>query len=163
MWTQDSSQDTAADFDDEPTFPARSLPRARVLLVEDDSRFRSLVSKRLDRDGYDVYEAANGDEALAMLDFVGQLGWPTDDIELVILDNHMPGTSGIEILRHLRTAHHSTPALLMTAFPDAALIDEAGRWGAAVLIKPFSLDHLCDATIDAILSNRGAASLGDAP
>ena len=156
MWTQDGDTDE----DDEPTFPARSLPRARVLVVEDDTRFRSLVSRRLDRDGYEVYQASNGDEALTILHFVGQVGWPTDDFELVILDNHMPGSSGIDVLKRLRAEHDTTPALLMTAFPDCALIDEAGRFGAAVLIKPFSLDHLCDATIEAILSKHTALEHG---
>lgn len=139
----------SAEDDDEPTFPTRFLPRARVLLVEDDPSFRSLVSRRLGRNGYDVYEAANGNEALTMLHY----GWPVDDVELVILDIHLPGgKSGLEVLQQLRDEHNRTPAVLMTAFPDAEVIGEAARCGASLLIKPFSLDRLCDATIDAILA-----------
>lgn len=141
------------DFDEEPTSPHQTVARARILVVEDDSRFRGLVSTRLDRDGYEVYTAGSADEALAIVRFV-QKGWPTDDLELLILDHHLPGGSGLEVLRRLRAAHVATPALLMTAYPDAALIDEAGTYGAAVLEKPFSLDRLCDATIEAILCAR---------
>jgi DNA-binding response OmpR family regulator len=139
--------------DEEPTAPHQKLARARILVVEDDSRFRGLVSTRLDRDGYDVYTAASADEALAILRFV-QRGWPTDNLELVIIDHHLPGGSGLEVLRQLRAEHDATPALLMTAFPDSDVIDEASRYGASVLLKPFSLDFLCDATIEAILCAR---------
>jgi DNA-binding response OmpR family regulator len=141
------------DPDEEPTSPQKKLARARILVVEDDTRFRGLVSHRLDQDGYDVYTAATADEALAMLRFVHG-GWPTDNLELLILDQNLPGGSGLEVLRHLRKEQNRTPALLMTAFPDAALIDEAGKYGAAVLLKPFSLDYLCDATIEALLCAR---------
>lgn len=139
--------------DEEPTSPHQKLARARILVVEDDTRFRGLVSTRLDRDGYDVYTAANADEALALLRFVQQ-GWPTDNLELVIIDNHLPGGTGLEVLRQLRAEHDTTPALIMTAFPDAFVIDEAGKYGASVLLKPFSLDYLCEATIEAILCAR---------
>lgn len=142
-----------ADPDEEPTSPHGKLPRARILVVEDDSRFRGLVSTRLDRDGYDVYTAATADEALAMLRFVDQ-GWPTDSLELVILDQHLPGGTGLDVLRKLREADMATPALVITSFPDPQLVDEAARYGAAVLPKPFSLDQLCDATIEAILCAR---------
>jgi DNA-binding response OmpR family regulator len=144
------------DDEDEPTHPERTLPRARVLVVEDDSRFRSIVSRRLDRDGYDVYQAATADEALAMMHFAGELGWPTDRFELVIFDNVLPGNSGLEVLRRLRAEANTTPALLMTAFPDASVIREAMACDATLLVKPFSLDHLCDATIRAILATRRA-------
>ncbi len=137
----------------DPEEPHQKLARARILVVEDDSRFRGLVSTRLDRDGYDVYTAASADEALALLRFV-QKGWPTDNLELVIIDHHLPGGTGLEVLRQLRAEHDATPALLMTAFPDAQVIDEASKYGAAVLLKPFSLDHLCDATIEALLCAR---------
>lgn len=140
--------------DEEPTFPERTLPRARVLVVEDDTRFRSIVSRRLDRDGYEVYEASSAEEAIVMLHFAGQLGWPTDRFELVILDNFMPGNSGLDVLRRLRAGDDPTPALLMTAFPDDAVLRDAGQFGATVLVKPFSLDHLCDATIHAILATH---------
>jgi DNA-binding response OmpR family regulator len=149
MWIQDRDDD-----DDEPTYPTAALPRARVLVVEDDAPFRGLVTKRLERDGYDVYEALNGDEATKMLQFVGKIGWPTDRFEVVILDNHMPGRTGLEVLQQLRADRDPTPALLMTAYPELDVIAEANRCGAAVLVKPFSLDRLCDATIGAILSKR---------
>jgi DNA-binding response OmpR family regulator len=141
------------DPDEEPTSPQKKLARARILVVEDDTRFRGLVSHRLDQDGYDVYTAASADEARAILRFVNQ-GWPTDNLELVIIDHHLPGGSGLEVLRDLRKLHDSTPALLMTACPDDSVIDEAAQYGAAVLLKPFSLDHLCDVTIEAILCAR---------
>jgi DNA-binding response OmpR family regulator len=138
------------DPDEEPTNP--SIQRARILVVEDCPTFRRLVTKRLERDGYAVYEAATGDGALVALHFIQSLAWPTDDLELVILDHHLPGCTGLEILQRMRDAQDSTPVLLMTAFPDASTLGEAGGLGAAVLCKPFPLDRLCDAAIEAIVS-----------
>lgn len=145
-------------FQDEPTAPYLVVPRARVMIVEDDPWFRALLTRRLERDGYDVYEAATGDEALVALRFIHELSWPTDALELIILDNQLPGTSGLQVLERLRAAANTTPALLVTAFPDSTTIDAAGRFGAAVLCKPFPLDTLCDAAIDAILAASGARS-----
>lgn len=140
--------------DFEKALLAPQHPRARILVVEDDTRFRGLVSTRLDRDGYEVYTAATADEALVLLRLVQHQGWPTESLELVIMDNHLPGGTGLEVLRQLRAEHDGTPALIMTAFADAYVIAEASKYGASVLQKPFSLDHLCDATIEAILCAR---------
>lgn len=156
MW----SQERELTADDEPTTPGREIPRARVLIVEDDPRFRSIVARRLGRDGYDVYLAATGDEAMSMLRLVSEAGWPTDGFELVLLDHHLPGSSGIDVLRQLRAAHAMTPALLMTAFPEPRLVEQAVACGAGVLAKPFTLDQLCDVAIQAILAHRRTARIG---
>ncbi len=144
------------DTDDEPTFPgASTYQRARVLVVEDDPRFRALVAHRLKRDGYDVYATGNASDALTTLHYINALGFPTDRFELVILDHHLPGQSGLDVLRHLRRLRDRTPVLLMTAFPETEVLDEANRHGATLLLKPFNLDLLSDAAITTILAHRG--------
>lgn len=152
MWT--STFDLDFDVDDEPTRPTPPPARARVLIVEQYSRLRTLVSTRLERDGYDVYTASSGSEAMTMLRFVENNGWPTDDFELVILDDCVEEPSGLEVLRRLREGH-DTPALIMMAPVPAPWVDEACDFGAIRIVKPFSLDALCDATIDAMMNLRG--------
>lgn len=107
MWTSSLALDF--DVDDEPTRPAHTPARARVLIVEQEGRLRTLVSTRLERDGYDVYTASSASEAMVMLRFVENNGWPTDEFELVILDDCMDEPSGLEVLRRLRDGY-DTPA-----------------------------------------------------
>ena len=137
----------ALDDDEQPTAPINLQPRACVLVAEDDEGFRDIVARRLERDGYEVYLTGSGDAALGMvLD-----GWPIESFDVLILDQHMPGRNGLDVLERLRAENDTTPAVIMTAFPDADVIVGARRCGAAVLVKPFSLDTLCDATIEAVL------------
>lgn len=135
------------DDDEQPTAPINLQPRASVLVAEDDEGFRDIVARRLERDGYEVYLTGSGDAALRMV--LG--GWPIDSFDVLILDHHMPGRNGLDVLERLRAENDTTPAVIMTAFPDADVLVGARRCGATVLVKPFSLDTLCDATIDAVL------------
>ena len=134
------------DGDDDITSPIDRAPRARVLVVDDDPLSRDVVGTRLRRDGYDVYEASNGDEALAMV----------DDVDLLVLDIHMPGRSGITILRELRRRHCAIPTLLVTGSPNPGLYTMANVLEARVLLKPIALDRLSDAAIRSILARQQA-------
>jgi CheY-like chemotaxis protein len=148
---------------EQPGHPAddavkRSSRRARVLVVEDDLGLRRLVAGRLERDGHDVYEATDGSEAIAIVRLIRQLAWPTDDLELVILDHNLPGLSGLEVLRRLRARDQAIPTVLITGDPDPALVREAALHGVTVLAKPFSLDQLSQVSRSSLRARREAAS-----
>src|SRR5262245_19603733 len=106
------------DFDDdEPTRPGRIRPRARMLLAEDDDDLRQIIAGRMRRDGFEVLEASSGLEAL---DLLGAQD-PTEAIDPLVSDVRMSGCSGIDIARELRARSQSTPVLLITSHPDAAV------------------------------------------
>jgi CheY-like chemotaxis protein len=65
----------------------------RVLIVDDEDRFRQLMAKLFTAKGLDVVTAANGPEALCRLEDAGPF-------DVVILDIKMPGPSGLDILPH---------------------------------------------------------------
>jgi CheY-like chemotaxis protein len=120
----------------------------RVLLAEDDAEMRELVASSLRRDGFEVVELRDGGE---LFDHIG-ISWvgPPDHRrpDLVISDVRMPGFSGLEILDILRQADWALPVILITAFGDADLHQEAQRLGAAAVFdKPFDLDDLRTAAI----------------
>ncbi len=98
----------------------------RLLVVEDDADQRELIRRRLEGEGYEVRTAASGEEALESL----------DDIELVLLDQRLPGTSGIEVLEAINTrdadgALGGGPSVVMvTGMGSGELIIEAMRAGA---------------------------------
>jgi len=112
----------------------------RILLAEDDSAFRGLLSVSLKKDGHDITEAADGTEILEVLAAdCSATGHFTFD--LVISDVRMPGWSGLDVLVGIKQLSDPPPVLLITAFGDEALHEQALHLGAlATLDKPFDLD-----------------------
>jgi DNA-binding response OmpR family regulator len=78
-----------------------------ILLVEDEEALRMTLSDRLSSEGYVIDFAADGDEGLSKA-----TGLPFD---LIILDVMLPGRSGFDVCREIRTAGLATPILLLTA------------------------------------------------
>ncbi|WP_062318656.1 response regulator [Demequina maris] len=82
-----------------------------VLVVDDEENIRDLVGGYLRRDGFDVAEAASGEDALAVL--------ARDPIALVLLDVRLPGIDGVETLRRIRRTS-DVPVLMLTARAEEA-------------------------------------------
>ena len=121
---------------------------ARILLAEDDTEMRSMLSTALRSDGYEVVEASSGSdllEEISMLLFRGE-AIPAD---LIVSDERMPGLLGSEVLAGLRRACWPTPFVLITGFGDDDTHRKAFRLGAsAVFDKPFDLDKLRHTIVD---------------
>ncbi|WP_285275202.1 sigma-54-dependent transcriptional regulator [Halopseudomonas bauzanensis] len=102
----------------------------RILLVEDDRALREALADTLLLGGYDYLEAADGEQALALLQ--------RHTVAMVISDVNMPGMDGHALLRVLRERHPQLPVLLMTAYGTVQNAVEAMRVGAVdYLVKPF--------------------------
>ncbi len=103
---------------------------ARIVVADDEAIIRLDLKELLVEAGYDVVgEAANGEEALALIN--------EHRPDLAILDVKMPKMDGISVARELQ-ARHQIPVLLLTAFSQRDLIEEARAAGvAAYLVKPF--------------------------
>lgn len=147
MWIDEAAND-------KPTFPGVAIPRRCILVVQDDTVARDIMISRLKRDGHLVYAAASGTEVLTTLRFIEQFGRPSIRFELAIFDHHLPGMTGMEIIRRLRSEGNAIPALLMASYLDPDLISEADGYQIPVLSKPIDLDLLSDVTIDAILRQQ---------
>lgn len=124
--------------------PAERPGRTPVVLVaEDEPPLRRLIALSLARDGLIVLDAGDG----AQLDtWVRRLivgGGDPRCVDLVIADQRMPNATGLEVLARLRRVDWSTPFVLITAFADLAMRNEAERLGVTcVLEKPFDLHVL---------------------
>jgi len=104
-----------------------------VLVVDDESSLRTLVSRRLVNEGYHVLEASNGLEALELLQA------PDADIRLVITDIRMPHMDGYELADRLVDRPKSPPIVFISGY------GQSGVWlPGSVFAKPFSLDALMD-------------------
>jgi CheY-like chemotaxis protein len=112
-----------------------------VIVAEDDSEMRALLSLQLGRWGYDV--AAVGD-GLALIQHVQRaLAGHEPMPQLVISDVHMPNCDGLVALAALKRMAFAAPIVLITAFGDEELHESARRLGAtAILDKPVDLREL---------------------
>ena len=79
----------------------------RILIVEDDNELRQLFRRVLEKNGYETFEAGNGQEALDVLD--------AQFIDLIVSDIMMPVMDGYELVRSLREADIRIPVLMITA------------------------------------------------
>src|SRR5580704_5452881 len=89
-----------------------------VLVVDDDPTQRRLIQAVLEREGFAVAQAENGDSALARL----IAGGPAD---AVILDLVMPGISGIDTLKEMRARGFTQPVLVLTATGGVEVVVKA--------------------------------------
>lgn len=101
----------------------------RILVVEDDATFRSLLKTILIGEGYDVVDVADAETALEVL--------RTREFDLVVSDLRMPGKSGMELFRETRRSPVPPPFILLTAYGTIEEAVEAIKEGAAdFLTKP---------------------------
>ena len=116
----------------------------RVLIVEDDPNIRAVLSRHLRKTGYDVAVAPDAEQALAQL-------VSADSYDLVVTDMHLPGRSGVEVVRAANCCAEHPPVLCLTGDADADLAKRALEAGAAgYLLKPFEFFEL-DAVINTAL------------
>lgn len=114
----------------------------RVVLAEDDEAMRQLVTAALSREGFDVVECSNGAELAALIerDIEGRVN---PCVHVVVSDVQMPGRTGLECLRSIRRFNEKVPFIIITAFGDKTMYEDALRSGAtAVFAKPFDLEEL---------------------
>jgi DNA-binding response OmpR family regulator len=107
------------------------MSRKKVLTVEDSRNIRRLIAYNLKRAGFDVHEAANGKEAVRVLQRVVP--------DLIILDIRMPEMDGFELLELMRRFPKaaSIPVIMMTALSQPADVDRALALGVVdYLVKP---------------------------
>ena len=115
----------------------------KVLMVDDESRMRKLVSDFLTRKGYEVIEAGDGEEAIDKF-------YEDKDIALIILDVMMPKMNGWDACKEIRK-NSNVPIIMLTAKSDEASELNGFDCGADEYIsKPFS-PKILTARVDALI------------
>lgn len=110
------------------------MSTATLLLVEDDATVRELVTHHLEQAGFEVVAADSAESA-----------WPhVASSDLLVLDWMLPGESGLDLLKRLRTGPHAAkPVLMLTArAQEAARVEGLERGADDYLTKPFSAAEL---------------------
>ena len=113
------------------------MRQATIYVIDDDDGVRESLRMLLEAEGYMVIDFASGEEFL-------RAGRP-DQQSCLLLDIHMPGMSGLEVLERVRSDHPLLPVVAMTGRPDAPTARAVASSGAPLLEKPFWGRQLLDA------------------
>ena len=121
---------------------------ALIIVVEDDEAVRDSTCSLLECYNYAVRSHTSAE------DFLNQ---PRGGVDFLLLDNHLPGMTGLDLLERLRASGDITPALVITAHCDPTMLARAERIGVELLLKPVYEAHL----ISSIETMRGARAASD--
>jgi len=117
----------------------RAAGRPSVLIVDDDDDLAHVLSRALERQGYEVHRARTGSEALAALAHLARL-------EAAVVDLVLPGAGGLDVVRGIRAAHPACRIVAMTGLAEPMMPRAFWDAGAdAFLPKPVELKDLFEA------------------
>jgi len=142
---------------DDPFVRHRARVKPLHTLIADDYAANRIVLRRLlEKAGHHVEEVESGDEVLALM--------TERDFDAVLIDLHMPGVSGLDIMREARVMEagggRRTPFLVLTADVTPEAIQACEQAGArAFLPKPIVAGRLLEALADVALGEREAATV----
>lgn len=118
-----------------------------IMVVDDDWLIRDILARVLRGEGYEVFTARNGSEALEETS--------RRAFDVVFLDIAMPGLSGLETLTRITTRDPDIPVVLLTALTDPAFEKVAMlRNATAVLTKPCSITEIIHMTNRLVRTKR---------
>ena len=130
--------------------PSETWGTGTILLVEDEDMVRAVAERALTRNGYTVVTAANGEEALEIMN-------GRDDIDLLVSDVVMPVMDGPTLVRHARESRPKLPILFMSGYAEEQLRKTIDLDNIAFLPKPFSVHQLAEAVRDVMMANASRA------
>lgn len=130
----------------------REFVMTKILLIEDEAPVREMLLDELSVQGYDVIEAANGEEGLQK--------FLENEPDLVLCDRAMAGMSGYDVLARIRGAHpqyDEVPFVFLTALTDPrdkAAVEHLSP--AAYIEKPVDFNNLTEQIKTLLVNKRGA-------
>ncbi len=108
---------------------------ARILVVDDEDLFRQLLVSWLKSENYTVESAADGEEAIKMVQ--------SNTFDVILLDVRMPGVDGIGVLKYVKEHYRGIEVIMLTGYEDIRIAVESMKLGASeFLTKPVDSDGL---------------------
>jgi len=107
----------------------------KLLIIDDEANLRRTLTAVLQRRGFTIYSAADGESGLYL--------FRHEKPDLVLTDLSMPGMSGLELLKRIKAERPAVPVLMMTAYGSIESAVEAMKAGAADYVtKPFAMEEI---------------------
>lgn len=123
-------------------FMGGSATNGRVLVVDDEPDIRKVVRLSLQKAGYEVIEAENGEKAIEAIN----QGENRLLLDVVICDIRMPKINGVEAIAYFRANYPRVPLIVLTGFPDTDMATSLLRQGVVdYLVKPVEGEKLREA------------------
>ncbi len=131
-----------------------------ILVCDDDAGIRTVICEQLRRHGYDVIEAGSGEEVIALAHEKAMRNVPAPAISAILLDHYLPGLTGWETLRQLRSspATASIPVIVLSVSSPTErplMVGEAQGW----VQKPFNESLLLGEIARVLKSNAGTGTI----
>jgi two-component system response regulator FixJ len=120
-----------------------------IVVVDDDAAVRKSLKFSLEVEGFVVRIYARGEELL------NESAFPT--CRCLVVDQKLPGISGIDLIAKLRDLEISVPAILVTTHPSSALRKSAANAGVAIVEKPLLDGALLDSIRQAMTQSSSAS------
>jgi len=138
---------------------------AKILVMDDEAGFRTVIQSVLKPYNHDIYTAEDGRQALEIA--------ARERPDIAFLDIRVPGSDGVEVLAQLKKLNPAIKCIMLSGFADSETAGEALKMGAFdFLKKPFKIDDVLKAVEKALKTNRvqnvpvaispGAASVPEA-
>ncbi|HEX7708831.1 MAG TPA: response regulator [Thermoanaerobaculia bacterium] len=125
-----------------------------MLVVDDEPAIRALVAKIVERSGHDVDTAADGQEAIGLLN--------EHDYAVIVLDLMMPHIDGYELIEHIKSTKGQRPAIIVVSAGESAQLRKLdGSVVHSVVRKPFDIEVLGDLIGAAARSSAEHGALPD--
>ncbi len=118
-----------------------------ILIIDDEATILEIGQAILQRHGYEVYTATNGEEGMSL--------YSKFAVDLVLLDYGLPGIGGMRCLKKLLAANHNAKIIIVSGDLSNGRIQEALKMGAkAFLAKPFRLAQLLNTVVKVLDKSR---------
>ncbi len=123
------------------------MAKNKILIVDDEQHVRQLIGKVLEKEGYEILTACNGEEGLEV--------FQKNNIDLIISDIKMPKMNGIEFLHKVKEQEPGVGFILITAFATMETAIDAIKNGAQDYVtKPFDIKEILDAVKKILFSSE---------
>ncbi len=125
------------------------MNHAKILAIDDEKNIRRLIKNEFTLEGFEVITAKNAEQGLEFFD--------REKFNLVLLDIKLPGMSGVEVLRRIKTKSARAAVIMITGFGDIQSAVQCMKLGASDYVtKPFKLDQLIAMVARTIKTNARA-------
>lgn len=119
----------------------------RILIVDDDKDIRTLLSRFLEKEGFQTEQAANAKQALDLL--------KKHPFDLVVCDFKLPDSTGLDLVRKIKVIDHQCPIIMITGYSDVKVAVQAMRLGVFDYVtKPLYPDEFLQLVKEAIAATK---------
>jgi DNA-binding NtrC family response regulator len=137
-WTSTKKENAMTEYKSDLLFGALT-GNGRVLVIDDEPSVRTVVRMTLEKAGYDVLEAENGEKAIEAIN----TGENRLVVDTVISDIRMPKTNGVQAIDYFQREYPHVPLIVLTGYPETDMAVSFLRNGVAdYLVKPVEGEKL---------------------